>query len=91
VEPKPLGCGPTRRQIFSPMPGGVRIGKRPLSARFSLHQVQHFHPPNTPAFAAAFLMMAALSIVQGLFCADGGLLALGCNIFNLGVFPCFIA
>jgi cobalt/nickel transport system permease protein len=29
--------------------------------------------------------------VQALFFADGGLLALGCNIFNLGFFPCFIA
>jgi cobalt/nickel transport system permease protein len=30
-------------------------------------------------------------MVQALFFADGGLLALGCNIFNLGVFPAFIA
>jgi cobalt/nickel transport system permease protein len=29
--------------------------------------------------------------VQALFFADGGLLALGCNIFNLGVFTCFVA
>jgi cobalt/nickel transport system permease protein len=29
--------------------------------------------------------------VQALFFADGGLLALGANIFNLGVFPAFIA
>jgi len=29
--------------------------------------------------------------VQALFFADGGILALGCNIFNLGFFPCFIA
>jgi cobalt/nickel transport system permease protein len=29
--------------------------------------------------------------VQGLFFADGGLLALGCNIWNLGIYPCFIA
>ncbi len=40
---------------------------------------------------AAFLTMASVLIVQSLFFADGGLLALGCNIFNLGVFPCFIA
>jgi len=40
---------------------------------------------------AAFLTMASVLIVQALFFADGGLLALGCNIFNLGVFPCFIA
>ncbi len=40
---------------------------------------------------AAFLVMASVLIVQALFFADGGLLALGCNIFNLGFFPCFIA
>ena len=40
---------------------------------------------------AAFLTMASVLIVQALFFADGGLLALGCNIFNLGVFPCFVA
>ncbi len=41
--------------------------------------------------AAAFLVMASVLTVQALFFADGGLLALGCNIFNLGFFPCFIA
>ncbi len=40
---------------------------------------------------AAFLVMASVLVVQALFFADGGLLALGCNIFNLGFFPCFIA
>ncbi len=40
---------------------------------------------------AAFLTMASVLMVQALFFADGGLLALGCNIINLGVFPCFIA
>lgn len=40
---------------------------------------------------AAFLSMASILTVQALFFADGGLLALGCNIFNLGFFPCFIA
>jgi cobalt/nickel transport system permease protein len=40
---------------------------------------------------AAFLVMASVLTVQALFFADGGLLALGCNIFNLGFFPCFIA
>ncbi len=40
---------------------------------------------------AAFLAMASVLTVQALFFADGGLLALGCNIFNLGVFPCFVA
>ena len=36
---------------------------------------------------AAFLVMASVLAVQALFFADGGLLALGCNIFNLGFFP----
>lgn len=40
---------------------------------------------------AAFLTIASVLVVQALFFADGGLLALGCNIFNLGVFPAFIA
>ncbi|HWR38392.1 MAG TPA: energy-coupling factor ABC transporter permease [Patescibacteria group bacterium] len=40
---------------------------------------------------AAFLTMASILTVQALFFADGGLLALGCNIFNMGFFPCFIA
>lgn len=40
---------------------------------------------------AAFLVMASVLTVQALFFADGGLLALGCNIFNLGLFPAFIA
>ena len=40
---------------------------------------------------AAFLVMASVLTVQALFFADGGLLALGCNLFNLGFFPAFIA
>jgi cobalt/nickel transport system permease protein len=40
---------------------------------------------------AAFLTIASVLAVQALFFADGGLLALGCNIFNLGIFPAFIA
>lgn len=40
---------------------------------------------------AGFLTIASVLTVQALFFADGGLLALGCNIFNLGFFPCFIA
>jgi len=39
----------------------------------------------------AFLAIASVLTVQALFFADGGLLALGCNIINLGLFPCFIA
>jgi len=40
---------------------------------------------------AAFLTIASVLVVQALFFADGGLLALGCNIFNLGFLPAFIA
>ena len=40
---------------------------------------------------AAFLTVASVLVVQALFFADGGLLALGCNIFNMGFFPAFIA
>jgi len=38
----------------------------------------------------ALLSIAAVLIIQCLFFADGGLLALGCNIFNMGVVPCLI-
>lgn len=40
---------------------------------------------------AAFLTMASILTIQALFFADGGLLSLGCNIFNMGFFPCFVA
>ena len=40
---------------------------------------------------AAFLVMASVLTVQALFFADGGLLALGANIFNLGFFTAFVA
>lgn len=40
---------------------------------------------------AAFLVMASILTIQALFFADGGLLALGCNIINLGFFSCFVA
>ncbi|MEI6165771.1 MAG: energy-coupling factor ABC transporter permease [bacterium] len=40
---------------------------------------------------AALLVIASVLTVQSLFFADGGLMALGCNIFNLGFFPSFIA
>jgi len=39
---------------------------------------------------AGFLTMASILIIQALFFADGGLLALGCNVFNLGFYTCFI-
>lgn len=40
---------------------------------------------------AGFLTMASVLLIQALFFADGGLLAYGCNVFNLGFFTCFIA
>lgn len=40
---------------------------------------------------AGFLAMCSILIVQAVFFADGGLLALGCNIFNMGVLSCFVA
>jgi cobalt/nickel transport system permease protein len=40
---------------------------------------------------AAFLAIASVLTVQALFFADGGLLALGCNIWNMGIYPCFLA
>lgn len=40
---------------------------------------------------AAFLSIASVLTIQAFFFADGGLLALGCNIWNLGVYPCFMA
>ena len=39
---------------------------------------------------AGFLTMASILTIQSLFFADGGLLALGSNIFNLGFFTCFV-
>ncbi len=40
---------------------------------------------------AAFIVIASVLTVQALFFADGGLLALGANMFNLGVLPCLLA
>lgn len=40
---------------------------------------------------AALLAIASVLTIQALFFADGGLLALGANIVNLGFFPCFVA
>ncbi len=38
----------------------------------------------------SLLTISAVLIIQCLFFADGGLLALGCNIFNMGVIPCLL-
>lgn len=40
---------------------------------------------------AAFLTIASVLVVQALFFCDGGLFALGCNIFNMAFIPCFAA
>jgi len=40
---------------------------------------------------AGFLTMASILFIQALFFGDGGLLAYGCNLFNLGFCTCFIA
>lgn len=39
---------------------------------------------------AAFLAICAILTVQAVFFADGGLMALGCNIFNMGFLACFV-
>lgn len=39
----------------------------------------------------AFIVMAGVLLIQALFFADGGLLAWGCNLFNMGFFGCFLA
>lgn len=41
--------------------------------------------------APALVVIASVLTIQALFFADGGLLALGCNIINLGFFPAFVA
>jgi cobalt/nickel transport system permease protein len=40
---------------------------------------------------AGFLTMASILLIQALIFGDGGLLAFGCNVFNLGFFTCFVA
>lgn len=40
--------------------------------------------------AAGIVTMSAILIVQCLLFQDGGLLALGCNIINLGIVPCLL-
>jgi cobalt/nickel transport system permease protein len=41
--------------------------------------------------SAGFLVLAAVLLVQALFFADGGLLALGANVVNVGAASCFVA
>jgi len=40
---------------------------------------------------AGFLTMGAVLLIQALFFGDGGLMAYGANVMNLGFFTCFIA
>nr|WP_211204095.1 energy-coupling factor ABC transporter permease [Denitrovibrio acetiphilus] len=39
---------------------------------------------------AGFISIASVLTVQAFFFADGGILALGCNMINMGAFACFI-
>lgn len=39
---------------------------------------------------AGFLTMIGVLLIQGLLFADGGLLALGCNIWNMAFYGCFL-
>jgi len=39
---------------------------------------------------AGFLTMISVLLIQALFFADGGLLALGCNVWNMAFYGCFI-
>jgi cobalt/nickel transport system permease protein len=40
--------------------------------------------------AAGALVISSVVIIQCLLLQDGGLLALGCNILNMGILPCFL-
>lgn len=40
---------------------------------------------------AGYVSMAAILLIQALFFADGGFLAYGSNVFNMGFYACFIA
>ena len=40
---------------------------------------------------AGFLAICSILLIQSVFFADGGLMALGCNIFNMGFLACFVA
>ncbi len=37
-----------------------------------------------------FLALASVLLIQALFFGDGGLLAYGCNLANMGIFTCFV-
>lgn len=39
----------------------------------------------------AFIALSSVLFIQALFFADGGILAFGCNAFNMAFFACFVA
>jgi cobalt/nickel transport system permease protein len=39
----------------------------------------------------ALIVISSVLLIQCLFFADGGLLAYGCNVFNMGIIPCLVA
>ena len=39
---------------------------------------------------AGFLTMIAILLIQCLMFADGGILAMGCNVWNMGFYGCFV-
>lgn len=41
--------------------------------------------------SAGFIVLSVVLAIQALFFADGGILALGCNIINMGFFTCYVA
>ena len=40
--------------------------------------------------SGAFLTMISVLLIQCLLFADGGLLALGCNVWNMALYGCFV-
>ncbi len=40
---------------------------------------------------AGFLVITSVLLIQAFLFGDGGLLALGCNVFNMGFLTCFVA
>ncbi len=39
----------------------------------------------------AYIAMSVIITIQAIFFNDGGILALGCNIFNMGFLACYVA
>lgn len=94
-----LGQGPQRlRREEGPADGGAgRLPVRCPDGEFhhSCHRLQRASRRGLLLSIllgphAALLTIASVLVVQALFFADGGLLALGCNIFNMGIVPAFI-